>query len=73
MNWSVAKMDFSLIELNVLQSEGKIWVADLHFTDVFGTVDQMGVDILVVDVLVVDVLKLDVMALPLTSARSEAR
>ena len=33
-------MDFSLIELNILQSEGKIWVADLHFTDIFGTVDQ---------------------------------
>ena len=24
-------MDFSLIKLNVLQSEGKIWVTDLHF------------------------------------------
>ena len=24
-------MDFSLIKLNVLQSEGKIWVTDLYF------------------------------------------
>ena len=24
-------MGFSLIKLNVLQSEGKIWVTDIHF------------------------------------------
>ena len=24
-------IDFSLIKLNVLQSEGKIWLTDLHF------------------------------------------